>query len=168
MNNRYWFVGAVLLALAGSVGCSSGASPDVASSTAEMKVVRFTDRDVAALGAQAMLRVDLTARNTVYVVQFEDTAALARVEVTDASGTHSLASQIDQSSLEKGTGNQFVLAGDPALAQRYAGMLQGEEPMASTNFGDVGQTQQSLIAICDECHVHSGGVIHCTGCVIIR
>jgi len=167
MNNRFWFVGAVLLALASGVGCSSGGSPDVASSTAEMKVVRFTDRDVAALGAQGMLRVDLTARNTVYVVQFEDAAALARVEVSDASGKHSLASQIDQSTLEKGTGNQFVLSGDPALAQRYAGMLQGEEPTAST-FGDVAQTQQSLIAICDECHAHPGGVIHCTGCVIIR
>jgi hypothetical protein len=129
-----------------------------------MKVVRFSDKDVAALGAREMLRVDLSARNTVYALQFEDKASLERVEVVDASGTHSLASQVDQGAFQSGAGNQFVLSADPALAQRYAGMLQGAEPLESTQPGDVGKTQQPLIFICDECHVH-GNIIHCTGCV---
>jgi hypothetical protein len=156
------------LGLASVVGCGAEVAEDVDAVQTQADVVHYGAEDFASLRAGEMLRVDLTAPNTVYVIEYNDASLLDRVNVTETADQYVLGTKLaGASSSAEGTGNRVILSGDPALAKNYAGLAHEEhkkDAVMSTADEDLGEAVQPLRICCAECHPHPGGIVHCTGC----
>jgi hypothetical protein len=139
-------------------GCVTSSDPDgtMSEEQAQATVHRITESELAALPDGELLTVDITSPDIGYEIHYTDTRLLDRVLVRTVEGEYVLGKRAAELGIQPtGEPSRFILASDPDLAQD---IMVGAEP----------SVQPQAIYVCDECHWHSGGILHCTGCVKIQ
>lgn len=137
-------------------GCTTPVDPDTMSEEmTQVDVQHITEAQLLALPDGEKMIVDITSLDVGYEITYTNISVLERVLVRSVEGEYLLSDKAAELGItSSGAPSRFVLARDPDLQQD---ILAGAEPSPTPQ----------AIYVCDECHVHSGGIIHCTGCVKI-
>jgi hypothetical protein len=145
--NRIVFLS--VFAFAGLVGCTVSDDLDADSVPeavqAQSNVVRISAEEIAAIEPGKFLRLDVTAHDVVYDVDFFSVADLDRVLVVGASGEFKLSEKAPP--VKQGERGRLVIGANANLAQEHVSSLDAPSARPSAG-GDVGEAAQALRARC--------------------